>query len=129
MFVKGPSSLLVFAYQRSELPQDLRHECAHALIHLHFQQLPLWLDEGLAEYFERTNPVDVPCPKKFPDSSLDQATEGDWADLEAISEVGQMTRHDYDQAYRRVRHLVEDSESTLQSLQRYVRPFARPTPR
>lgn len=29
----------------------LYHEYAHALLHLNFTGLPLWLDEGLAEYF------------------------------------------------------------------------------
>ena len=34
------------------LEEDLRHEATHALLHVAVGDLPLWLDEGLAEYFE-----------------------------------------------------------------------------
>ena len=42
----------VYAYRHPELPIDLRHECTHALLHANLPMVPLWLDEGLAEYFE-----------------------------------------------------------------------------
>ena len=42
----------VYAYRHSELAVDLRHECTHALLHTNLPMVPLWLDEGLAEYFE-----------------------------------------------------------------------------
>jgi len=42
----------VYAYRHSELAIDLRHECTHALLHTNLAMVPLWLDEGLAEYFE-----------------------------------------------------------------------------
>jgi len=42
----------VFAYRHRELAVDLRHECTHALLHAKLPMVPLWLDEGLAEYFE-----------------------------------------------------------------------------
>jgi len=42
----------VFAYRSSQFEVDLRHECTHALIHAALPMVPLWLDEGIAEYFE-----------------------------------------------------------------------------
>ncbi|OHB79159.1 MAG: hypothetical protein A2W31_18440 [Planctomycetes bacterium RBG_16_64_10] len=42
----------MFAYRHQELSVDLRHECTHALLHSALDVVPLWLDEGLAEYFE-----------------------------------------------------------------------------
>ncbi|NOZ40694.1 MAG: hypothetical protein GXP24_10775 [Planctomycetes bacterium] len=42
----------VYAYRHRELAVDLRHECTHALLHTNLSMVPLWLDEGLAEYFE-----------------------------------------------------------------------------
>jgi hypothetical protein len=42
----------VYAYQHPELAVDLRHECTHSLLHANLPTVPLWLDEGLAEYFE-----------------------------------------------------------------------------
>jgi hypothetical protein len=46
----------VYAYQHAELAIDLRHECTHALLHTNLPIVPLWLDEGLAEYFEMPEP-------------------------------------------------------------------------
>lgn len=52
LYVQKGSHASVFAYRHSELPIDLRHECTHALLHSNLPMVPLWLDEGLAEYFE-----------------------------------------------------------------------------
>lgn len=43
---------LILAYRSRELATDLRHEATHALLHSALPMVPLWLDEGLAEYFE-----------------------------------------------------------------------------
>lgn len=52
--LRGPG--MVFAYRSRELDVDLRHECTHALLHAALPMVPLWLDEGLAEYFEVAPP-------------------------------------------------------------------------
>ena len=52
LFVKGAGPGRVFVYRHDELPIDVRHEGTHALLHAALPMVPLWLDEGLAEYFE-----------------------------------------------------------------------------
>ena len=52
LFVEQGARLSVIAYDQPELAVDLRHEATHALLHSDVPRLPLWLDEGLAEYFE-----------------------------------------------------------------------------
>ncbi|MEM6799526.1 MAG: hypothetical protein AAF589_08430 [Planctomycetota bacterium] len=52
LYVKQSGHATVFAYRHEELAIDVRHECTHALLHADLPMLPLWLDEGLAEYFE-----------------------------------------------------------------------------
>lgn len=47
---RGPGML--FAHLHDDLRTDLRHECVHALLNDNGTPLPIWLDEGLAEYFE-----------------------------------------------------------------------------
>jgi hypothetical protein len=42
----------VYTYRKADLDVDLRHECTHALLHSVLPAVPLWLDEGLAKYFE-----------------------------------------------------------------------------
>ncbi len=52
LYVKRRGPGQVFAYQSRQLGIDLRHECTHAMLHAVLPVVPLWLDEGLAEYFE-----------------------------------------------------------------------------
>jgi hypothetical protein len=52
LYVQRAGQGAVYAYRHDELPIDLRHECTHALLHGALPAVPLWLDEGLAEYFE-----------------------------------------------------------------------------
>src|SRR5579872_6069545 len=48
----GADDLLVYTFWGDRIQQDLRHELTHALLHSVLKEVPLWLDEGLAEYFE-----------------------------------------------------------------------------
>jgi hypothetical protein len=50
--IGGAEDLLVYTYWGERIRQDLRHELTHALLHSVIKEVPLWLDEGLAEYFE-----------------------------------------------------------------------------
>ena len=51
-FLAQGSQRVVYTYSSPRLEEDLRHEATHALLRGSFGDLPLWLDEGLAEYFE-----------------------------------------------------------------------------
>ena len=46
----GTEDLMVFTYWGDHIQQDLRHELTHALLHSTLKDVPIWLDEGLAEY-------------------------------------------------------------------------------
>jgi hypothetical protein len=48
----GADELMVYTSWGERIQQDLRHELTHALLHSVIRDVPLWLDEGLAEYFE-----------------------------------------------------------------------------
>jgi hypothetical protein len=52
LYVRKDGRGMVFAYRSRQLGVDVRHECTHALLHAALPMVPLWLDEGLAEYFE-----------------------------------------------------------------------------
>lgn len=54
IFIKSKGPGMVFAAKGDEFEIDVRHECTHAVLHSVLSDLPLWLDEGLAEYFEIT---------------------------------------------------------------------------
>ncbi|MGA2032623.1 MAG: hypothetical protein ABSG68_10225 [Thermoguttaceae bacterium] len=52
LYVKSQGPGRVFAFWSREVEVDLRHECTHALLHASLPLVPLWLDEGLAQFFE-----------------------------------------------------------------------------
>ncbi|MEX2173369.1 MAG: hypothetical protein WD872_03345 [Pirellulaceae bacterium] len=52
LFIKARGPGMVFAYRGADFQIDVRHESTHALLHAWLPSVPLWLDEGLAEYFE-----------------------------------------------------------------------------
>lgn len=56
LYIKRGGPGIVLAFKSRELPTDLRHECTHALLHAVLPMVPLWLDEGLAEFFEVSPP-------------------------------------------------------------------------
>ena len=51
-FVESDTRLTVYAYWGDRVAEDLRHEVTHGYLHTMVPHLPLWIDEGLAEYFE-----------------------------------------------------------------------------
>ena len=51
-FLETDTRLAVYAHWSDRVAEDLRHEVAHGYLHAVVPGLPLWLDEGLAEYFE-----------------------------------------------------------------------------
>ncbi|NLS93697.1 MAG: DUF1570 domain-containing protein [Planctomycetaceae bacterium] len=51
-FVESDTRLEVYAHWGGYVGEDLRHEVTHAYLHSVLPDIPLWLDEGLAEYFE-----------------------------------------------------------------------------
>lgn len=51
-FLKQGDDLLIFACKGASLQADLRHEATHALLNSRLPDVPIWLDEGLAEYCE-----------------------------------------------------------------------------
>lgn len=52
LYLKQNGPGMVLAFRSREFETDVRHECTHALLHAALPMVPLWLDEGLAEYFE-----------------------------------------------------------------------------
>jgi hypothetical protein len=51
-FLQTADSLNVFTSWSYDVAEDLRHELTHGYLHSICPEIPLWLDEGLAEYFE-----------------------------------------------------------------------------
>lgn len=52
LFQTGVDRDRLYAVDTRNIAIDLRHECTHAFLHSRTKYVPLWLDEGIAEYFE-----------------------------------------------------------------------------
>jgi hypothetical protein len=134
LFVAGNDAGRVYAYRSRSLDTDLRHETTHALLHNALPYVPLWLDEGLAEYFE------VPVRQRVDHhphrSSLRWAIRfgtwrGDLAELEAKRGVAAMTGSDYRDAWGWVHFMLHGPPEARAALEEFLAtiPTGRePTP-
>jgi hypothetical protein len=105
--IGGTDDLLVYTFWGDRIQQDLRHELTHALLHSVLKDVPIWLDEGIAEYFE------LPPANKGVNAdhlanlrrSLAGLYKPDLHRLESLTQVQQMTPAEYREAWAWV-HLL-----------------------
>jgi len=106
---QGPRRV-VYTYHNERLDEDLRHEATHALLHVAVGDLPLWLDEGLAEYFEGPEGREGLNPEhlaRLPDD-LKAGWRPDLARLETVKSVREMSPRDYRESWAWVHFLLNE---------------------
>lgn len=126
IFLKNGEISQIYAYNSRSLVVDLRHELTHVRVHQHMPYAPLWLDEGLAEYFEEEEAA-------RPRSSRREAVR--WkarvgmsptlSTLERIPSAESMGAEEYRNSWAWVCFLINDSAGSRQLLQDYVREIHR----
>jgi hypothetical protein len=126
--VGGGEDLYVYTYWGDRVREDLRHELTHALLHSVLKDVPLWLDEGLAEYFELP-----PEDKGVNARHLEQLRRGpfqpDLARLEQLGQVQQMTPVEYREAWAWVHLMLRDRPEAKGVLLHYLGQLrTNPTP-
>ena len=122
-FVGTPHELAVYTFWGERIQEDLRHEYTHGLLHAGLKNVPLWLDEGLAEYFE----VSGPKPGRINEEhaqrlslSLKNGWQPDLTRLERLEEFSQMQRVDYQEAWGWVHYMMHSSPEAKRSLLSYL---------
>ncbi len=120
-FAQGPRRV-VYTYMGDRLEEDLRHESTHALLHASVAELPLWLDEGLAEYFEGQEVLDGLNPEHL--ARLPDDLASDWVPdlgrLEHLDDVRQMTPRDYRESWAWVHYLLHSTSENKAALLTYL---------
>jgi hypothetical protein len=116
--------LLVYVFWSDSLRQDLRHELTHALLHsvLKTKDVPLWLDEGLAVYFEQSperkginyQHVHRLCSKT-------EKSVLNLSRLEGLTRIQDMTPAEYREAWAWVYFMLHGDAQTRTVLLDYVR--------
>lgn len=121
-FLAQGQKRMVYTFTNDRLEEDLRHEATHALLHVAVGDLPLWLDEGLAEYFEGPtnrrglNPEHI---ARLP-NDIKAGWSPDLARLETLNNVRDMTPRDYRESWEWVHYLLNGSPAGKTALLGYL---------
>jgi hypothetical protein len=115
----GADELLVYTYWGEHIRQDLRHELTHALLHSVLRDVPLWLDEGIAEYFE------LPPERMGVNAQhLEQLRRGpfqpDLGRLEGLTKVVQMKPPEYRESWAWVHLMLDGPPEARKVLLKYL---------
>lgn len=130
LYIKNRGPGMVFAYQSDEFEVDVRHECTHAFLHGALPMVPLWLDEGLAEYFEVSNEhraYDNPHLKTVR-WLVRLGNAPRMEDLEQVHEVRDMGAGEYRSAWAWTHFMLHGSAEAHDELVRYLGDIAAHTP-
>jgi hypothetical protein len=118
----GSEDLLVYTFWGQRIQQDLRHELTHALLHSVLKDVPIWLDEGLAEYFELPpenkgiNPAHLATLRR----GLASWYKPDLQRLEGLTQVQQMSPTEYREAWAWVHLLLRGRPEGKAELAAYL---------
>ncbi len=121
-FLAQANLSVVYAFNNERLEEDLRHEATHALLHAAVGDLPLWLDEGLAEYLETPDTrlgFNVEHVSRLPDD-LKGGWKPDLERLETLNTVREMSPRDYREAWAWVHFLLNGPPPAKAALLSYL---------
>lgn len=122
-FLQSSTTLLVYAHWNSRVAEDLRHEVTHAYVHSVIPNVPLWLDEGIAEYFERPS-ADRGLHRNHLEHLVSEHESGRWQPdlerLESLQQAGEMSQLDYAESWLWVHFLIQHNDRTQGLLQSYL---------
>ncbi len=130
LYIKQDGPGRVYSYRSSEFEIDVRHECTHALLHSVLPVVPLWLDEGLAEYFE------VPEKQRAFDNphlggltwNLRLGIAPNLEKLERMSALSDMGKSQYRDAWAWVHFMFHGPRAAHAELGSFLQDFRENTP-
>jgi hypothetical protein len=122
LYVKRAESVMVLAYVNADFISDVRHECTHALLHAVLPMVPLWLDEGLAKYYE------LPAEQRVPDNlqmsklrkNIRLGGMQSLEKLESLSNMNDMGAEEYQAAWCWIHFLLHGSTEGHEELIKFV---------
>ncbi|MCA9194789.1 MAG: hypothetical protein KDB03_23620 [Planctomycetales bacterium] len=118
IFIQDRGPGMLFGFWHSEIDTDIRHEVTHALLNDQQHGLPLWLDEGIAEYME------APLAQRFAGHlylskcclQFSDETPPDLQRLEQITSLSEFGDLEYQQSWAWIHFLLHRSPRTRQLL-------------
>ncbi len=132
LFVLEGGSACVYTFHKYDLDVDLRHECTHALLHAALPVVPLWLDEGIAKYFE------VSASRRAYDHPYFEDPKWKWTlrlgmvrsieSLERRDDLSQMDAADYRCSWAWVHFMMHGPPAAHQALVQYLACYQQSIP-
>jgi hypothetical protein len=123
-FLESDTRLAVYAHWGDRVAEDLRHEVSHGYIHSSVPRIPLWLDEGLAEYFEVTR-GERGLNRPHVEELRAALAVGQWkpnlARLQAMTDGSAMSQLDYAESWLWAHWLLHSTPEGRATLQTYLR--------
>jgi len=127
-FLETDTRLQIYAQWGDRVGEDLRHEVTHGYLHSSVPTVPLWLDEGMAEYYEvprggrGLNRSDL----DYLLSAMDHRRwQPDLARLEQLEPSREMTQQEYSEAWAWVHFLMETRLEYRMLLRQYLEDLRR----
>ncbi len=127
-FVDTESELAVYTYWSDRVAEDLRHEVTHGYVHSVVKNVPAWLDEGLAEYFEvppTQRGLNEPHARLLVGRMRQEGWRPNLAKLESIGQEQEMTLKEYAEAWGWVYYLLNGRPENRKLLVEYVAELNR----
>lgn len=131
VYVIRDGRVAVYSFQQRDLAMTLRHESVHAWLHAAMPYVPLWLDEGLASYYEidmaRQSILEHPYASRVR-WSVRLGWRPKLRTLEAIERSADMALGDYRHAWAWVHFLMNESDESRAVLTGYLQNIAADQP-
>jgi hypothetical protein len=132
LFIWDGGSPAVYTYRKPDLDIDVRHECTHALLHSVLPVVPLWLDEGLAKYFEVPHKQRASGHPYFDDLkwkwSLRLGMVRTIESLEQRQNLSEMDAADYRYSWAWVHFMLHGPKPAHEALVSYLACYQRSVP-
>jgi hypothetical protein len=127
-FVETDNELSIYVRWGDRMADDLRHEVTHAYLHAVVQNMPQWLDEGIAKYYEVSR-GQRGVNRPLLDRTIARIEREHWQPdlwrLENFSPDYNMTQDDYAEAWAWTHFLMESRPETLDALRAYLAELRR----
>lgn len=132
-FIKTRHALMVYTFWGERIQEDLRHELTHGLLHASLKNVPLWVDEGLAEYFEVREGTPGRINSNYVEE-LNTALENGWSPdfqrLDQLEHVEQMHQIDYQESWAWIHLMLHGHPELRGILLQYLQDLqANPNPK
>lgn len=122
-FLETDTRLLVYAQWGDRLAEDLRHEVTHGYLHSAIPNIPLWLDEGLAEYAEAPRGqrgVNRDHLRYLGEQIHLGVWQPDLEKLERLAASADLTQAQYAEAWAWVHYLLQTRPERAEALRDYL---------